>query len=64
MVKQIHLEQVIKVANGSPYYRLLGMAVKEIKAGESRIEMPFEQALTHPYGIAHGGPSHPLPTLQ
>jgi len=55
MVKQIHLEQVIKVANSSPYYRLLGMAVKEIKGGESRIEMPFKQDLTHPYGITHGG---------
>jgi len=55
MVKQIYLEQVIKVANGSPYYRLLGMEVKEIKEGESRIEMPFRKDLTHPYGIAHGG---------
>ncbi len=55
MVKQIYLEQVIKVANGSPYYRLLGMEVKEIKEGESRIEMPFKQDLTHPYGIVHGG---------
>lgn len=55
MVKQIYLEQVIKVANGSPYYRLLGMEVKEIKDGESRIEMPFRKDLTHPYGIAHGG---------
>jgi uncharacterized protein (TIGR00369 family) len=55
MVKRIYLEQVIKVANGSPYYRLLGMEVKEIKEGESRVNMPFRQDLTHPYGIAHGG---------
>ena len=55
MVKQVHLEQVIKVANSSPYYRLLGMEVKEIKEGESRIEMPFKQDLTHPYKIVHGG---------
>jgi len=55
MVKQIHLEQVTKVANSSPYYRLLGMEVKEIKEGESRIGMPFKQGLTHPYGIVHGG---------
>jgi uncharacterized protein (TIGR00369 family) len=55
MVKQIHLEQVIKVANSSPYYRLLGMEVKEIKEGKSRIEMPFKKDLTHPYGITHGG---------
>jgi acyl-CoA thioesterase len=55
MVKQIYLEEVIKVANGSPYYRLLGMEVREIKGGESRIKMPFKRDLTHPYGIAHGG---------
>jgi uncharacterized protein (TIGR00369 family) len=53
--KQIHLKQVIEVVNSCPYYRLLGMEVKEIKQGESRIEMPFKQDLTHPYGIAHGG---------
>jgi acyl-CoA thioesterase len=55
MAKRIHLEQVMKVANSSPFYRLLGMEVKEIKEGASRIEMPFKQDLTHPYGIAHGG---------
>jgi acyl-CoA thioesterase len=55
MVKQIYLEQVTKVANGSPYYRPLGMEAKEIKEGESRIKMSFKQDLTHPYGIVHGG---------
>jgi len=55
MGKEGYLKQVMKVANSSPYYRLLGMEVKEIKEGESRIEMPFKQDLTHPYGIAHGG---------
>lgn len=55
MAKGIYLKEVMKVANSSPYYRLLGMGVKEIKKGESRIEMPFKQDLTHPYGIAHGG---------
>jgi acyl-CoA thioesterase len=55
MAKEAYLEQVIKVANNSPYYRLLGMEVKEIRGGESRIEMSFKQDLTHPYGIAHGG---------
>ncbi len=55
MGKEAYLKQVMKVANSSPYYRLLGMEVKEIKEGESRIQMPFKQDLTHPYGIAHGG---------
>jgi len=55
MGKEAYLKQVMNVANSSPYYRLLGMEVKKIKEGESRIEMPFKQDLTHPYGIAHGG---------
>jgi len=55
MGKEAYLKQVMNVANSSPYYRLLGMEVKKIKEGESKIEMPFKQDLTHPYGIAHGG---------
>jgi uncharacterized protein (TIGR00369 family) len=55
MGKERYLEQVRKVANNSPYYRLLGMEITEIKKRESRIQMPFKQELTHPYGIVHGG---------
>ena len=55
MEKQRYLEQGRKVAASSPYYRLLGMEVTEIKEGESRIQMPFKQELTHPYGFVHGG---------
>jgi len=39
-------------------------AGERIKEGESRIEMPFKQDLTHPYEIVHGEPSHLLPILQ
>ena len=55
MGKERYLEQVRKVANNSPYYRLLGMEITEIMKRESRIQMPFKQELTHPYGIVHGG---------
>jgi len=55
MKKQKYLETVRTVASSSPYYRLLGMEVTEIKKGESKIQMPFRQELTHPYGIMHGG---------
>lgn len=55
MAEEAYLKQVIQVTNRSPYYRLLGMEVKEIAVGESRVEMSFKQDLTHPYGIAHGG---------
>ena len=55
MEKETYLEQVKKVTNHSPYYQLLGMEVAEIRGGESRVQMPFRQELTHPYGIVHGG---------
>jgi uncharacterized protein (TIGR00369 family) len=55
MGNERYLEQVRKVANSSPYYRLLGMEVTEIREGESRIQMLFKEELTHPYGIVHGG---------
>ena len=55
MEKEKHLEQMKKVANNAPYYQLLGMEVKEIKDGESKIQMPFKEGLTHPYKIVHGG---------
>lgn len=55
MEKGNYLEQVKKVTNRSPYYQLLGMEVAEIRGGESRVQMPFRQDLTHPYGIVHGG---------
>jgi acyl-CoA thioesterase len=55
MGKEKYLEQIRKVANKSPYYRLLGMKVMEIKEGQSKIQMPFKQGLTHPYRIVHGG---------
>lgn len=55
MGKEKYLEQVRKVTNNSPYYQLLGMKIMEIKEGESKIQMPFKQGLTHPYRIVHGG---------
>ena len=50
-----YLDQIRKVTNNSPYYQLLGMEVMEMKEGESKIQMPFKQDLTHPYRIVHGG---------
>jgi len=55
MGKEKYFEQIRQVTNHCPYYRLLGMEVIEMKEGESKIQMPFKQDLTHPYGIVHGG---------
>jgi acyl-CoA thioesterase len=50
-----YFKKVGEVTNRSPFYRLLGMKVLEIRDGKSRIQMPFRKKLTHPYGIVHGG---------
>jgi acyl-CoA thioesterase len=55
MGQEKYLEQIKKVTNNSPYYQLLGMEIMEIKEGESKIQMPFKEGLTHPYRIVHGG---------
>jgi acyl-CoA thioesterase len=55
MGQEKYLEQIRKVTNHSPYYQLLGMEIMEMKEGESKIQMPFKQGLTHPYRIVHGG---------
>ena len=55
MGNERYLEKVRKATNTSPYYRLLGMEITEIREGESRIQMLFREELTHPYGIVHGG---------
>jgi acyl-CoA thioesterase len=55
MEKERYFELAREVAATSPYYRLLGLDVTEIKEGESTIQMLFKQELTHPYGFVHGG---------
>jgi acyl-CoA thioesterase len=55
MEQKNYLKKVREMANRSPYYRLLGMKVLEIRKGNSKIQMPFRKKLTHPYGIIHGG---------
>jgi len=48
-------EQIMNIANQSPYYRHLGMEVKKIKKGESTIRMAFKEELARYDGIVHGG---------
>jgi len=55
MEQENYLKKVREMTNRSPYYRLLGMKVLEIRKGNARIQMPFRKKLTHPYGIVHGG---------
>ena len=39
----------------SPYWSLLGIELLDVKKGWSKVRLPFDGKLTHPFGIAHGG---------
>ena len=55
MSKEEYFNQLKDLINQSPYYQLLGMEVKKVGDGESRLQMAFKKELTHPYGSVHGG---------
>jgi len=39
----------------SPYWRLLGIELVDVKKGWAKVRLPFDKKLVHPLGIAHGG---------
>ncbi len=39
----------------SLYWSLLGIELVDVKKGWSRIKLPFDKKLVHPFGFAHGG---------
>ena len=41
--------------NSSPFYRLLGMEVVDIKENYSRLRIPFKKELLQIQGVTHGG---------
>ena len=44
------------LANGCPYYRLLGFRIVELGSGFSRVEMEIDPArIFNPFGSVHGG---------
>jgi len=49
------MELVRKLANESPYYLHLGMALVSYDEGMAVLEMPFQKCHANLYGIAHGG---------
>lgn len=38
-----------------PFWELLGIEVTEMGEGYARLVMPFDEKLTQPYGLVHGG---------
>lgn len=46
---------VVKVVNGSPYFSLLSMEVKDLEWGTSLLEIQVAQKHLQPFGFVHGG---------
>jgi uncharacterized protein (TIGR00369 family) len=46
---------VAKVVNGSPYFSLLSMEVKDLGWGTSLLEIQVAQKHLQPFGFVHGG---------
>ncbi len=38
-----------------PFWELLGIEVTEMDEGYAKLVMPFDEKLTQPYGLVHGG---------
>jgi len=48
-------ELLRKLAKGTPYFEYLGIEVIEISEGYAKLQLYFEDHLTHPFGYFHGG---------
>jgi len=50
-----HIKEVIKLANGSGFFRLLSISITELGAGFSVVEMNLGDKHLNPFGGIHGG---------
>lgn len=46
---------IMQSVNSAPFPALLGLQFEEIRAGYSRMRLPYRTALNQPAGIIHGG---------
>jgi uncharacterized protein (TIGR00369 family) len=54
-INPAYLETVAKKVNGSPFFTLISMHIKNLDWGESRVEMVVEEKHFQPFGMVHGG---------
>jgi uncharacterized protein (TIGR00369 family) len=45
----------IGLADRTPYFHHLGMELVEVREGFARLQVAYEEHLTHPFGYLHGG---------
>jgi len=50
-----HIREVIKLANGCGYFKLLSISITELGAGFSVVEMKLGDKHLNPFGGIHGG---------
>jgi len=50
-----YLSSVIALANGCPYFRLLGMTIRELGKGTCLMEAEVDEKHTQAFGQVHGG---------
>jgi uncharacterized protein (TIGR00369 family) len=50
-----HVEKLISLVNGCPYFTLISMRILEIGVGYSRIEIDLAKKHLQPFGLVHGG---------
>ncbi len=50
-----HVEKLIGLVNGCPYFTLISMKIREIGVGYSRIEIYLAEKHLQPFGLVHGG---------
>ena len=54
-INPAHVEALISLINGGPYFKLLSMVVKEMGVGYSLVEVGIDRKHNHPFGGVHGG---------
>lgn len=54
-VNPIHVEQVMDLANKSPYFKLLGMKLEEMREGYCKVVVDVEKKHLNAFGGIHGG---------
>ena len=50
-----HVERLIGLVNGCPYFTLISMKIREIGVGYSGVEIDLAEKHLQPFGLVHGG---------
>lgn len=54
-IKESYEDALRRAFAAAPFYKLMGMELKELDRGFARVALPFRKELTQVYGRVHGG---------